>query len=302
MKNGVYIVDKRWGESSFNVVRNARIKFNTRRVGHTGTLDPLASGILPILVGDATKLSDYLMNHDKEYVAELSLGQRTSTGDSEGKVIEEKPFDFKMSAEKIQKTLNSFIGTTEQIPPMYSAIKVGGRKLYELAREGKEIERKPRPVTIYAIDIKDIDLENGSFTMDVTCSKGTYIRTLCHDIGEKLGVGAAMDQLLRTKVSIFEVDQALTLAQIEERIQQEDRSFVLPVDQLFTQYPKMQVADEEAAKMLRNGNPITIGKLKSFNEAKKDQNKSRVLVYNENGEFRAIYELRGNYYRVVKMF
>ena len=111
-----------------------------------------------------------------------------------------------------------------------------------------------------------------------------------------------MDQLLRTKVSIFEVDQALTLAQIEERIQQEDRSFVLPVDQLFTQYPKMQVADEEAAKMLRNGNPITIGKLKSFNEAKKDQNKSRVLVYNENGEFRAIYELRGNYYRVVKMF
>ena len=111
-----------------------------------------------------------------------------------------------------------------------------------------------------------------------------------------------MDQLLRTNVSIFEVDQALTLAQIEERIQQEDRSFVLPVDQLFTQYPKMQVADEEAAKMLRNGNPITIGKLKSFNEVKKYQNKSRVLVYNENGEFRAIYELRGNYYRVVKMF
>ena len=316
--NGIINVYKEAGFTSHDVVAKLRGILHQKKIGHTGTLDPAATGVLPVCCGKATKVCELLTDKEKSYRAVCKLGVITDTQDTTGTVLQTKDISgvtqdttgtvlqtkdiSGVTQDELSDTIQSFVGDIMQIPPMYSAIKVGGRKLYELAREGKEIERKPRPVTIYAIDIKDIDLENGSFTMDVTCSKGTYIRTLCHDIGEKLGVGAAMDQLLRTKVSIFEVDQALTLAQIEERIQQEDRSFVLPVDQLFTQYPKMQVADEEAAKMLRNGNPITIGKLKSFNEVKKYQNKSRVLVYNENGEFRAIYELRGNYYRVVKMF
>ena len=285
--NGIINVYKETGFTSHDVVAKLRGILHQKKIGHTGTLDPAATGVLPVCCGKATKVCELLTDKEKSYRAVCKLGVITDTQDTTGTVLQTKDTSG-VTQDELSDTIQSFVGDIMQIPPMYSAIKVGGRKLYELAREGKEIDRKPRPVTIYAIDIKDIDLEDGRFTMDVTCSKGTYIRTLCHDIGEKLGVGAAMDQLLRTKVSIFEVDQALTLAQIEERIQQEDRSFVLPVDQLFTQYPKMQVADEEAAKMLCNGNPITIGKLKSFNEEKKDQNKSRVLVYNEKGEFRAI--------------
>ena len=249
--NGIINVYKEAGYTSHDVVAKLRGILHQKKIGHTGTLDPAATGVLPVCCGKATKVCELLTDKEKSYRAVCKLGVITDTQDTTGTVLQTKDISG-VTQDELSDTIQSFVGDIMQIPPMYSAIKVGGRKLYELAREGKEIERKPRPVTIYAIDIKDIDLENGGFTMDVTCSKGTYIRTLCHDIGEKLGVGAAMDQLLRTKVSIFEVDQALTLAQIEERIQQEDRSFVLPVDQLFTQYPKMQVADEEAAKMLRN--------------------------------------------------
>ena len=259
--NGIINVYKEAGFTSHDVVAKLRGILHQKKIGHTGSLDPAATGVLPVCCGKVTKVCELLTDKEKSYRAVCKLGVITDTQDTTGTVLQTKDISG-VTQDELSDTIQSFVGDIMQIPPMYSAIKVGGRKLYELAREGKEIERKPRPVTIYAIDIKDIDLENGSFTMDVTCSKGTYIRTLCHDIGEKLGVGAAMDQLLRTKVSIF----------------------------------------AEAAKMLRNGNPITIGKLKSFNEVKKYQNKSRVLVYNENGEFRAIYELRGNYYRVVKMF
>ena len=296
--NGIINVYKERGYTSHDVVAKLRGILKQKKIGHTGTLDPEAEGVLPVCLGKATKLCDLLAGHDKVYEAVMLLGQSTDTQDTTGTVLESATVTA--SEEEVREAVLSFEGPYEQIPPMYSALKVNGQKLCDLARAGKEVERKARPVVIHEITILEMDLPR--VKMRVHCSSGTYIRTLCHDIGEKLGVGAAMDQLLRTKVSIFEVDQALTLAQIEERIQQEDRSFVLPVDQLFTQYPKMQVADEEAAKMLRNGNPITIGKLKSFNEVKKYQNKSRVLVYNENGEFRAIYELRGNYYRVVKMF
>ena len=298
--NGVICINKPQDFTSFDVVAIMRRAAGTRKIGHGGTLDPMATGVLPIYIGRAAKTADLNPVSDKRYRATFGLGVTTDTEDVWGKVLtkSEKP----VTPAEITDAVKTMQGDIMQIPPMYSAVKINGKRLYDLARQGVEVERAARPVTVYSIELSDYDEEKRTGTLDIYCSKGTYIRTLCHDIGEKLGVGAAMDQLLRTKVSIFEVDQALTLAQIEERIQQEDRSFVLPVDQLFTQYPKMQVADEEAAKMLRNGNPITIGKLKSFNEVKKYQNKSRVLVYNENGEFRAIYELRGNYYRVVKMF
>ena len=276
MKNGVYIVDKRWGESSFNVVRNARIKFNTRRVGHTGTLDPLASGILPILVGDATKLSDYLMNHDKEYVAELSLGQRTSTGDSEGKVIEEKPFDFKMSAEKIQKMLNSFIGTTEQIPPMYSAIKVNGTKLYEIARKGETIVRKPRPINVTEIQLLKIERQQNfdknesepyemRITFRVVCSKGTYIRVLCEDIAERLDTVGYMSELRRTRVGKFSEKDAGKFFEMEDIIDCESVEL-------------SDINEEDVMKKLTNGVELIV------NINKNGDNEELVKIY-DHGKF-----------------
>lgn len=183
--NGILIVDKEIGKTSFDVIRDVRKKHNMKKVGHTGTLDPLATGVLPILLGDATKLSDYLMDHDKEYIAVLKLGQKTDTADSEGKVIEEKIVP-NINIKNVEEVMSTFIGEIQQIPPMYSAIKVNGKKLYDLARQGKEIERKSRTVKIYSINNIKLDEENDEIEFIVNCSKGTYIRTLCEDIAEKL--------------------------------------------------------------------------------------------------------------------
>ena len=187
--NGVIIVDKKKGRTSFDEIREIRKKYNIKKVGHAGTLDPMATGVLIILIGDATKLSDYLMDHDKEYIATLKLGQRTDTLDSEGQVIEEKEVPD-LSKKNIEEVLFNLLGKSKQIPPMYSAIKVNGKKLYELARKGEEIERKEREIEIYEIKLIKIKEENKKISeieFKVKCSKGTYIRTLCEDIAKKLG-------------------------------------------------------------------------------------------------------------------
>ena len=183
--NGVLIVDKEKGRTSFDIIRDVRKQYNMKKVGHTGTLDPLATGVLPILLGDSTKLSDYLMDHDKEYIAVIKLGQKTDTADSEGKIIEEKIVP-NINIEKIEQVMSTFIGEIQQIPPMYSAIKVDGKKLYDLARQGKEVERKTRKVTIYSINNIKLSKEKNEIEFIVNCSKGTYIRTLCEDIAKKL--------------------------------------------------------------------------------------------------------------------
>ena len=219
--NGVIIVDKEKGKTSFDEIRDIRKKYNIKKVGHAGTLDPMATGVLIILVGEATKLSDYLMNHDKEYIATLKLGKKTDTGDSEGTIIEEKEIP-NLCKENVQNVLNTFIGKSKQIPPMYSAIKVNGKKLYELAREGKEIERQERKIEIYSLEIIKLIEENkkiAEIEFKVNCSKGTYIRTLCEDIAEKLGTCGYMKELRRTRVGRFTLndkDKFITLEEIME--------------------------------------------------------------------------------------
>ena len=183
--NGVLIVDKEKGRTSFDIIRDVRKQYNMKKVGHTGTLDPLATGVLPILLGDSTKLSDYLMDHDKEYIAVIKLGQKTDTADSEGKIIEEKIVP-NINIEEVKQAMSIFIGEIQQIPPMYSAIKIDGKKLYDLARQGKEVERKTRKVTIYSINNIKLSKEKNEIEFIVNCSKGTYIRTLCEDIAKKL--------------------------------------------------------------------------------------------------------------------
>ena len=215
--DGILVVNKPLGKTSFNMVAQTRKEFHTKKVGHIGTLDPMASGVLPILIGNCTKLSDYLMNHDKDYVAIIKLGQSTNTGDQEGEIVEEKDVDENIFDEtKIEEVLNSFIGESEQIPPMYSAIKINGKKLYELARAGQTVERKPRKIYITSIKLVNINKDKNEIEFKVTCSKGTYIRTLCEDIAKKLGTIGYMSKLTRTRVGEFKIEDEGKLISLKE--------------------------------------------------------------------------------------
>ena len=217
--NGVLIVNKPKGKTSFDMIRDVRKEYGTKKVGHIGTLDPLAEGVLPVLIGECTKLSDYLMNHDKEYIAELKLEKRTSTGDSEGEIIEEKEVK-KLNEEKIISVLNSFLGKTEQLPPMYSAIKINGKKLYDYARNGEEEKVKelikPREIEITEIVVLEFKKEENIIKYRVVCSKGTYIRVLCEDIAIKLGTCGYMKSLLRTRVGKFKIEDQEKVIDIED--------------------------------------------------------------------------------------
>ena len=208
MIHGIINVYKEKGFTSHDVVAKLRGIVGQKKIGHTGTLDPDATGVLPVCLGKATKLCDLLTDKNKTYEAVLLLGKTTDTQDITGEVLEEKSTEA-LTEEKVREAIEGFIGDYEQIPPMYSALKVNGKKLYELAREGKVIERKARPVKILDIQILEIDLPK--VRMEVSCSKGTYIRTLCHDIGEKLGCGGCMESLIRTRVSTFRIEDAKTL-------------------------------------------------------------------------------------------
>lgn len=251
MINGIVNVYKESGFTSFDVVAKMRGIFHQKKIGHTGTLDPDAQGVLPVCLGRATKVCDLLTDKDKEYEAVMLLGMTTDTQDVSGTVLSRQ--EVTASEDAVKTVITSFEGEYMQIPPMYSALKVNGQKLCDLARKGIEVERKSRPVTIHKIEILEIDLPR--VRMKVECSKGTYIRTLCRDIGEKLGCGACMESLLRTRVSEFRLDGALRLQQIEEMVQGEDFSFVQSVDSVFMQYDSAQVS-ESAKKMVENGNRI----------------------------------------------
>lgn len=246
---GILNVYKPKGITSHNVVSFVRRQLHMKRVGHTGTLDPLATGVLPVLIGNATKLSDLIMADEKRYTARVVLGVITDTDDTTGEVIEKR--EVSVTEEQLNEVIKSFIGEIEQIPPMYSAIKVDGQKLYQLARKGVEIERKPRKITVYSIDVYDFD--GVSFTMDVHCGKGTYIRSLCRDIGEKLGCGATMDELERTMSGIFKKENAYTFEQIEEAVKNGSvGNLILPPDSVLGEFTKIDVNDENMAK-IKNG-------------------------------------------------
>ena len=212
---GIVNINKPYGKSSHFVVAVIRRITRIKKVGHTGTLDPLATGVLPICIGrESTKLSQAIMDGTKRYKALLQLGKTTTTQDSEGEVTSER--EVNVTETDIKNAVAEFVGEISQIPPMYSAVKINGQKLYKLAREGKEIEREPRKITIYSIDVLNIDLNAATVELDICCSKGTYIRTLCNDIGEKLGCGGYMASLVRTKSASFTLENSITLEEFEE--------------------------------------------------------------------------------------
>ncbi len=253
--NGIVIVDKEKGYTSHDVVNVIRKIFNTRKVGHTGTLDPDATGVLPICIGKGTKVCDMLTFSDKEYVARVRLGIQTDTQDISGEVIRES--EVNVTFDELKCISEKFKGEIMQIPPMYSAIKIGGKKLCDLARKGIEVERKPRPVTVYSIDISNFD--GKEFDMKVACSKGTYIRTLCHDIGNALGCGAVMTELRRTKASVFSIDNSHTLESLKQRKENGTLNEVLsPVDSVFSHMPELEISDG-IKKRITNGAPSYIG-------------------------------------------
>lgn len=296
MKSGIINVYKEKGFTSFDVVAKLRGILRTKKIGHTGTLDPDAEGVLPVCIGRATKVCDILTDKDKVYEAVMLLGVETDTQDTSGEVLKQLPVE--VSEERVKEAVLSFVGEYAQIPPMYSALKVNGKKLYELAREGKTIERKARNVNIFSIEILEVDLPR--VRMSVHCSKGTYIRTLCHDIGQKLGCGGCMEKLLRTKVGIFELADTLKLSEIDELAKAgtvEEK--IIAVDELFEDYLKVWTK-QKFDVVVHNGNRIE----KRMLQAQLAENAERLRVYDSEGAFIGIYEYSGDRkdFKPVKMF
>lgn len=298
--NGIIIVNKEKGFTSHDVVAKLRGILRTKKIGHTGTLDPDATGVLPVCIGKATKVCDLLTEKEKTYEAVIRFGLTTDTLDMTGTVLEEKPVHF--TKEQLVKTLAAFTGEIDQIPPMYSAIKVNGKKLYELARKGQVVERKPRKVIIYELELLSENLSENECTIRVRCSKGTYIRSLCQDIGEALGCGAAMKALVRTGVGRFQIGQALTLSQIEDACRcQNPESLLLTVDSVFDQYRSCQVS-EKAMRFLKNGNLVDASFCDTGEKGPEDGENFR--MYGFDGDFYAIYhyEKKDGMFHIVKMF
>ena len=259
-QDGVIVVNKHAGVTSFDIVFKIKKLFNTKKVGHTGTLDPMATGVLPILIGRSAKASEYLTAHDKVYVAEITLGITTDTEDISGKILEKS--NTLPAKEAFFKACEAMVGEIEQIPPMYSALKVDGKKLCDLAREGIEIERKARSITVYKIEPKCIDEEKGVYEMYVKCSKGTYIRTLCADIGKMLGCGACMSKLERVESGNFKIDDAYTVDELEKMTCEERISALAPTESLFIELDNVILPDFYA-RLARSGCEIYQHKIKS---------------------------------------
>ena len=291
---GIIVIRKEKGFTSHDVVAKLRGILHMKKIGHTGILDPDAVGVLPVALGKGTKLVDLITDKEKTYEAVLHLGITTDTQDMSGTVLEEKPVNA--TEEQVRETIAGFVGEQLQIPPMYSALKINGKKLYELAREGKTVERKARPVCFYQIEVLDIQLP--VVQIRVTCSKGTYIRTLCHDIGQKLGCGGCMEQLLRTRVGRFSLEESHTLSEVEQAVSEGTVcKWIYPVENVLAEYPKIQ-ADSYGDRLLQNGNPL------SENLVDEQHKEGWVRMYASNGNFTGIFqwdEKKKKYYP-VKMF
>ena len=251
MPNGIIIIDKPAGWTSMDVCAKLRGILHEKRVGHAGTLDPMATGVLPVFVGQATKAVSFAENGRKVYEAVLQLGRVTDTQDTSGETLEERAVT--VTADDVRAALPRFLGEIEQIPPMYSAIKVNGQKLYDLARQGKEVARKPRRITIYDLALTE-ELGNGQYALRVECSKGTYIRTLCHDLGQALGCGGCMAALRRTEASGFCIGEAVTL----EDAAREGEALLRPLDSLFRAYPAFTIPNATLEKKCLCGNPLRV--------------------------------------------
>lgn len=285
--NGIILVDKPQDWTSHDVVAKLRGVLHERRIGHSGTLDPLATGLLVVFVGRATRAVEFAEADSKEYITGLHLGVSTDTQDITGNIVASSGALPDEAA--LREAIGRFIGDIEQIPPMYSAIKIGGKKLYELARRGESVERAPRKITVSDIDIAGRDGDD--YILNISCSKGTYVRTLCSDIGEALGCGACMSSLRRTRAGVFSVDDAHSLADIEAAVREGRLSdIILPVDTLFTSFPKLTVS-QSAAKRLKNGNIIKIS-----------AEDGDYRVYSDPEEFLLLGRVEGGKLKTIKSF
>ncbi len=276
ISDGIIIINKPKGITSHNCISKLRYLLKQRKIGHCGTLDPMASGVLPIMVGSAVKASEFLVDHDKRYYAGIKLGITTDTQDITGNVISEHNGKLP-SFEEFAKVAKSFEGEILQTPPMYSALKVGGVKLLNLAREGVTVERQARKVNIYSCEPLE---ENGEFFLDVKCSRGTYIRTLCADIGEKLGCGACMSSLVRTEVDVFNLENAVVFDDLNHMSVEEILSHLIPTEKLFMHLPEARM-DEFFDRLYHHGESIRLGKLKG--------------IYGEVGDLFRVYDKDGFY-------
>lgn len=329
MKSGIINVYKERGFTSFDVVAKLRGILHEKKIGHTGTLDPDATGVLPVCIGNATKVCALLTDKDKVYEAVLHLGLSTDTLDASGTVLRDCSKEAaELTEETVRDVILQFVGTYDQVPPMYSALKVNGKKLCDLARAGVEVERKARKVTIFSIDILKMELP--LVTLRVHCSKGTYIRSLCADIGDRLGVGGRMDSLVRTRVSAFTLENAHTLAEIEDyRDREALDEIMMPVDAVFEELTRRKVKPE-AMRFLQNGNRLKeqdfvaheagetayISEQENWIDAdarcegrelrfmQNAEQENWVLVYDDQGIFRAVYQRlpEEGAYKPVKMF
>lgn len=269
---GVINIIKPEGMTSHDVVNFLRKKLNIKRIGHTGTLDPMATGVLPICIGKATRISEYLLNLDKEYIGELTLGSETDTQDSSGQVINKS--DKKVDKDLIINSMAKFVGDIEQVPPMYSALKHKGKKLYELAREGITIERKSRPITIFNLEVLKIE-KNRKILFKVKCSKGTYIRTLCNDIGIDLGTFGHMSSLQRISTGTFKIEDGYSLEYIEKLTFEEIKKILMPMEDALPHIEKLIVKDEYYSRLI-NGVKILIKNQEYNNIDFKENNIYRV--------------------------
>lgn len=288
MADGILIIDKPQGWTSMDVCAKLRGMFSEKRVGHAGTLDPMATGVLPVFLGRATRAVEFAERGRKEYLATLRLGQVTDTQDVTGTILEQHPVS--VGREALEQILPRFTGEIQQIPPMYSALKVNGKKLYQLARQGKTVERKPRTITIYALSITE-QLSETDYALQVQCSKGTYIRTLCHDIGAALGCGGTMAALRRTEAAGFALSQAVTLEQVQTAADTgEPEKMLLPVDTYFSRYPAVTIQGR-AEHLCRNGNAFSCAGENGL-----------FRVYSTRGDFLMLGERKDNVMSTVKSF
>lgn len=288
MPNGIIVIDKEQGWTSMDVCAKLRGIFQEKRIGHAGTLDPMATGVLPVFVGRATRAVEFAGEGEKEYVAGLRLGLVTNTQDTSGETLEEHPVS--VTQEELERVLEQFRGEIDQVPPMYSAIKIGGKKLYELARKGREVERPARKVTIYALTLESREGE-ADFTIRVRCSKGTYVRTLCHDIGQALGCGGCMSSLRRTMAAGFTLEDAVKLEQVQQA--QDPAKLLLPVDAYFAGRPVL-LLKPELEKKVRNGMTVILPQAPGVS--------GECRVYGESGEFLALGKLSGKKLETIKSF
>lgn len=294
--NGVILINKEKDFTSFDVVAVVRKLIGQKKVGHTGTLDPNATGVLPVLLGTATKAQDIIPCHDKRYLADFKLGISTDTLDIWGEITEIKAAALK--AEEIKRALGSFRGEIEQLPPMYSAVSVGGKRLYQYAREGKEVERRPRRVTVYSLELVSFDESAQSGRLDIYCSNGTYIRTLIDDLARAVGTVGVMTDLVRYEACGYRLDDCMTLSELKERAESGDMSFVQSVESIFAVYDELTVSDKQANRFI-NGNPLDIARTALKNSA---EDKKIYRVKDKQGSFLSLGIVDGDSLKLYKHF